>query len=441
MAERASTWHGQLRTWLERLGVFGPAILLTIAGFAVCYHFVQPAPPRRLVIAAGPTDGAYYYYGRIYRDLLAKEGIVADLVATPGSIANIERLNQDRADVAFVQGGTRTDGGDTPLRSLASLYYEPIWLFVRRDAPVERLADLRGQRVAVDVEGSGTRAIALQLLADTGLDESAVQSFPLGGKDAAAALGGGRIDAAFFVIGAGSPVVHGLLAARDIRLVGIDRAAAYTLRHPYLTRLVLPEGAIDLATNEPPADMVLLAPAANLVVRKDFHPALAELLLSEAQQIHSYAGLFEAAGEFPSRQHLEFPIAPEAQRYFERGPSLLQRYLPFWAANLIDRLIILLLPVVTLVYPLIKIVPPIYNWRMRSRINRWYKELQAIERRVEPGASPDDLRHGLDEVERIAHKVQRLSMPASYGSPLYTLRNHIAMLRDDLRNAVAPEAP
>ncbi len=436
MAADAPRRRGQLRTWLERIGVFGPGALLTIAAFAIAYHFIQPAPPRHIVMATGSRDGAYYYYGRMYRDLMAQEGIDVTLTETAGSIANIGLLERGEADVAFVQGGTRSDEGKTPLRSLGSLYFEPVWLFVRKDLPVARLAELRDRRVAVDREGSGTRVVALQLLADTGLEGGALETSPLGGAEAADALRQGRLDAAFFITAANTPLVRGLFASPELRLLAIDRAPAFRLQHRFLSLLTLPEGAIDLAANLPAADTVLLAPTANLVVRGDFHPALAELLLIEARKIHGYAGICEEAGAFPSRSHLEYPIAAEAQRFFDAGPSFLQRYLPFWAANLVDRLKIMLLPLIALAYPLFRIIPPTYNWRMRSRIDRWYKELQSIEQNLETGASSDELRRRLVELEALEQKVRRLTMPVAYGNSLYSLRLHIAMLRDELRDAI-----
>jgi hypothetical protein len=269
-----------------------------------------------------------------------------------------------------------------------------------------------------------------------GLDGDAVQVAPLGAADAATALREGRLDAAFFITAANTPLVRGLFEAPEIRLLAIDRAAAYRLQHRFLSLLTLPEGAIDLVKDVPATDMVLLAPAANLVVREDFHPALAELLLIEARKVHGYAGIFEEAGAFPTRTHLEYPIDATAQHFFDAGPSLLQRYLPFWAANLVDRLKIMLLPLIALAYPLLRVVPPTYNWRMRSRIDRWYKELQSIERDLEAGASRDNLRRGLAELEAIEQKVRRLTMPVAYGNPLYSLRQHIAMLRDELRDAI-----
>jgi TRAP transporter TAXI family solute receptor len=411
-------------------------MVIMVAGLVIAYQFIKPAPPRHIVFATGPEQGAYAYYGRLYGDRLQREGVSVTTEITRGSIENIELLRDHRADIAFVQGGAAKDIEAPHLRSLASVYLEPIWIFVRKDASIGRLSELRGRRVALDKEGSGTRAVVPQLLADNHIREGDFIASSLGGGSAAQALHEGKVDAASFVIAPSAGVIQDLLAAPDIVLLGINRAAAYRLRHRFLSVVTLPEGAADLARDVPSADITLLATAANLVVRDDFHPALTELMLRIAKEFHSEAGLFEEAGEFPSRKYLEYPISEDARRFFDAGPSLLQRYLPFWAANLIDRLKIMLLPLITLVYPLFKLIPPTYDWRMKSRINRWYKDLQAIEEGAQRQPTAEELKRCLVELDRIEGIVQRLSMPVSYANPLYTLRLHIALLRGEIREAV-----
>jgi hypothetical protein len=312
-----------------------------------------------------------------------------------------------------------------------------VWIFARDDLPLQRLGDLRGRRVAIDEKGSGTRAIALQLLGDEGLASNELTLMPLGGEAAADGLRDGRIDAAFFVMPARDGAVHRLLTASGIRLVSIDRPAAQVLQHRFLSRLDLPEGAVDLPADLPRADTILLAAAANLVVRDDFHPALATLFLETGKTLHGEPGLFAEAGQFPSRQYIEFPLSDAARRYFDRGPSFLQRYLPFWAASLVDRLAIWLLPLVTIVYPIFKIIPTLYDSGMLSRINRWYKELQAIEWKIATRPAPEELRRRLAELDAVEARVQKLAMPVTYGNPLYTLRLHIAFLRGELQQALA----
>ena len=240
-------------------------------------------------------------------------------------------------------------------------------------------------------------------------------------------------DAAFFAISPRAPFMSEALALRGVRLLNIKRAPAYALQHRFLTVLTLPEGAINLRADVPSLDTMLLAPATTLVTSDNFHPALGEPILSMARRIHGEAGLFEQAGEFPARKFLDFPIADSAKRFFDSGPPFLQRYLPFWAADLIGRLKIILLPLITLVYPLFKLIPPTYDWRMRSRINRWYKDLQAIEDHIQTREPDADVSSEVTELDRLEASVGRLSVPLAYANPLYTLRSHIALLRDELR--------
>jgi len=439
MSPKSFRRERNIRTWPERARIFGPAILLSLLALIVTYHFVQPAPPRHIVLATGQEGGAYFLYGLRYQAELAREGIDVTVRPTSGSIENIHLLQKGEADVAFVQGGTAASVDAPALRSLASLYYEPVWIMVRKQAHIERISDLRGRRIAIDREGSGVRPIAVLLLADNGISSEAGTILPLGEEDAANALRAGKLDAAFFVISPRAPVVRSALAIPDVRLLSIKRAPAYALQHHFLSVLTLPEGAVDLRANIPPHDTVLVAPAATLVVGEHFHPALAELILSIARRIHSEPGLFEQAGDFPSRKFLDFPISDAAKRFFNSGPSLLQRYLPFWAADLIDRLKIILLPLITLVYPLFKLIPPTYDWRMRSRINRWYKDLQAIEEQIEAGGPNSDLTPQVAELDRLEANVGRLSVPLAYANPLYTLRSHIALLRDEVRQGRQPK--
>jgi uncharacterized protein len=421
------------RTWRERARIFGPAALLSLLALIITYHFVQPAPPRHIVLATAQEGGAYYLFGLRYQALLAQEGIDVTVRTTSGSVENIRRLQSGEADVAFVQGGTGTRANGPRLRSLASLYYEPVWILASKRSGIAQLTDLKRKRVGIDQEGSGTREVALLLLADNGIDQQTATLLPVGGEDAANALRTGKLDAAFFVISPRAPVVQKVLAIPGVRLLSIKRAPAYALQHRFLTVLSLPEGAMDLRANLPPHQTVLLAPATTLVVGEKFHPALAELLLSISQRIFGEPGMFEQAGDFPSPKFLEFPISDAAKRFFHSGPPLLQRYLPFWAADLIDRLKIILLPLITLVYPLFKLIPPTYDWRMRSRINRWYKDLQAIEGELQARDPKADVSAELEELNRLEANVGRLSVPLSYANPLYTLRSHIALLRDELR--------
>ncbi len=319
----------------DLIRVGGPAIIVTMLGFVLAYQFVGPAPPKRVVIATGASDGAYFAFAGKYRAILAKEGIELAVRPTAGSVENLALLQDAKngVDVALVQGGIGTPGSHPGLVSLGSLYFEPLWLFTRL-RELEDLLPLVGARIAVGPQGSGTRAVALRLLAENGLDKDNVRLMLLGAGAGAAALRAGTVEAVFFVGSAQAPVVRRLLATPGVYLANFRRAEAYARRFRFLSAVSLPEGVLDFAGNVPDREILLLAPAATLVASPGLHPALVQLLMRAATATHRDGGLFERAGEFPSLDFTDFPVSPDARRYIESGPSLLQRFLPFWAADI-----------------------------------------------------------------------------------------------------------
>jgi TRAP transporter TAXI family solute receptor len=408
-----------------------------LLGFVVAYQFTGPLPPERITIAAGSKDGAYTAFAKQYRSILARNGIELIVRNTAGSMENLKLLqsNKSGVDVAFVQSGTGGVEKQENLVSLGSVYYEPIWVFTRGDTPVKRIAELRGKRIAIGPPGSGTRTVALQLLSDNGMTIQPDQFSTLGGNQAVDGLLTGKVDAVFTVPSVRSSNVQKLLKAGGVQLMTFERAAAYIQYHTFLSRLMLPEGVIDLKRNFPPRDTALLASTANLVARKDFHPALSDLLLQVASEVHSEGGLFEKRGEFPSSGHLDFPLSKEAERFFKFGPPFLQRFMPFWAATLVDRLKVMLLPFIILLIPLLKIVPPAYNWRVRSKIYRPYKDLQDLDARIRENLPIDDLDDCMAELKKIEFEVKKINVPLSYSEPLYNLRLHIELLATKIRDA------
>ena len=358
---------------------------------------------------------------------------------TAGSVENLNLLAAGEVDVAFVQGGTVADvDGTGSLVSLGSLYFEPLWLFYRLDAPIERLTDLHTRKVAVGKPGSGSRAVALQLLDDNRIDAQVAELVEMSTADAVDALRAGIIDAVFAVASPRSPVIETLLHAPDVGLMSFERAEAYSRTHRFLSSVVLPQGVISFVDNTPPEDVVLLAPTANLVATDDLHPALISLLLQAATEVHGGGGLFEAFNQFPSSAYIELPIDHEAERYLRSGPPFLQRYLPFWAAVLVDRLLVMLLPILALMIPLFRIMPPMFRWRIRSRIYRWYRELLAIDPVLHHDEVAQPLETRIEELNRIEHEVAKVDVPMSYADQLYHLRLHINLIREKLESQRKP---
>ena len=417
-----------------RLKTFGPAIALTLIGFIIAWQFVNPAPPHTITIATGQADGAYYLFAERYREILAEASVTLEIRKTAGSLENLRLLEAGEVDLAFFQGGSGISTADDDITALGSLYYEPLWVFYRHPEVARRLTDFQGKRLATGAAGSGTRELVRALLEDNRIDSPADKLQALGGKAAARALRQDAADAAFFVASPRSPLIQELLHDKTIRLMSFTRAAAYTDLNHALAAVTLPEGVIDLQANIPPQDVALLASTANLIARDDFHPALVSLLLQAATRVHGGGGLFEKPGEFPNARHVDFPLNKDARRFYRHGPPFLQRYLPFWTANLVDRMMIMLVPLLTILVPLVKVMPPTYRWQVRRKIYRWYHELHAIDIQHPDQASAAELAELLQRLDVIEEEVRKVKVPLSYSDELYNLRLHIGMLRNRLRD-------
>ena len=407
-----------------------PIFAILVAAIAIGVYFIKPAPPAKLVMASGQREGRYGYYAKQYKEFFARNGVKLEIHPSTGAVQNVALLMDEDSgvDVAFVQGGTGFGANAPDLVSLGSLYYEPLWVFYR-GAPITDLDGLRGKKIAIGADESGTRALSLQLLAMNGTVLPPTQLLPIGGKDAEEQLMSGKIDAVMVVAPADSGSITRLTAAPGIHLLSFERAEAYTRLFPYLNKLILPRGVFDLATNVPAKDVILIAPTANLIARDSLHPALAYLLMRAATEIHRGAGALDREGEFPSPRDTGFPLSEEAQRFYKSGPPLLQRYLPFWAANLVDRLWVVLLPILAISVPLVKLVPPLYRWRVRSRIYRWYARLKEIELQLDDKPDTVKLEEMLERLEKIEGAVNGIPTPLAYSDNLYSFRSHIDLVR------------
>jgi TRAP transporter TAXI family solute receptor len=414
-------------------------VALAAGAFLLIFHYLRPAPPQRITLATGAAGGAYEYFGERYRQAMARHGIELILQPTSGSVENLKRIKTEaEIDLAFIQGGIAVDPESKDLITLGSLYVEPMWIFYRGKRELTRLTELARHKVAIGAPGSGTQLFALQMLTATGIPTDSPSLLPMDAKSSAAALLTGEIDAAFVVAAPEAPVIQGLLAHSDIRIVDLAHAEAYVRRFPHLASEVLPAGSLDLARPNPPRDLHLLATTATLVAKKDIHPAIISLLLQTAQDIHGSAGLFQRNGEFPTLRDRSLPVSSVARRFYESGPPLLQRYLPFWAAIMVERLIIAIVPLLALLLPLMRVSPALYNWRMRSRIYRWYGELKHLEAEFAARPDPSRVPEWLQHLDRIEEHATHRRIPLSFANELYTLREHIQLIRLRVRAIVVP---
>lgn len=406
--------------------IAAPSIVVVLIGFAVAYRFVEPAPPRAFAIASGSETGAYYRFAKLYETDIGEEGIVLNVLPTAGSMENLDMLRAGEVSVAFLQGGIATGEDAEILVAVADVFLEPLWIFLKAGAGVEFLGDLSGKRIAIGAVGSGTREIALPLLADNGIDAATATLEEIGGRAALEALEAGRLDAAIYVLSPTAPLIEEALRIPGVSLMDFSRRhLAYEGRYPYLASTIIPEGFFDLRQNIPDRPATLLAPKAMLVARKDVHPALISLLLQTASAVQPTVSGLGKPNVFGLPAGAGLPVSSEAKRFFTEGPSLLQRYLPFWAAVLIDRLKIMMLPLVTLLLPLVRMGPPVYVWRARVKIYRWYTVLRAIDQRHKKGVASKNLAVDIKRLITLENELTRVKVPLSYMAELYDLNLHL----------------
>lgn len=413
--------------------------LAVIVGAAVwlAFAFLKPTPPRVVTMATAAEGSISAELGKRYRELLARDGVELRLRPSAGAVAYVEDLRDPKSgvSVAIIPNGITTRRDSPELVSLGTLFYEPLWIFSRGRALLGNERPSRKLRISVGTQGSGARAFSVEFLARLGIaDGRNANLLALPSKEAGEKLARGEIDAAILLDAWESPLVRELLAARDVHLVDAPRADSWVALYPYLNKVVLPAGVADMARNVPPADVTLLAPKASLVVREDLHPAIQYLLLQAAAQIHSGPGVFHKAGDFPAPESIDLPLSDQARQFYKTGPPFLQRHLPFWLAILIQQLLVLLIPVLGLLYPLLRFAPAAFDWAMRRKILRLYAELKLLDDELAT-RHPHRVEDLTARLEQLDEEVDHLWLPISFRPLVYQLRMHISLVRERLKRA------
>jgi len=429
------TWSLLHRYW----PLFSLIALLALL-FAAGVFVVATLPPRTIVMATGPKGGANHQLGDLYREFLAKSDVELKLMPTAGGPENLELLRDSKSgvSVALIQGGDASGAESSGIESLGTVGYSPLWLFHRRDV-TGNLRGLSGRRVSIGPEGSSARAFALDILKRTKTEGTIGELLGYSPQVAAEKLIAGEIDAAFIVTGWDSPAVQLLIDADGVELASFPRADALVVLYPFLTRLLLPRGIFDIAADRPASDVVFLGSRSVLAVRTDLHSALQYLLLTAAMEVHSPSGIFQKAGQFPIAESVDLPLSAEAWRFHRSGRPFLQEQLPFWFAVLIGRALFVLVPLMAVVYPMFKFLPMIYDWTMRSRIRRFYREMRSVENAMEDKSRQLDASAMTAKIDELEQRAIHLRLPNAYDSALYTMRVHIGLLRSHLESILSNE--
>lgn len=410
--------------------------------FAV-FWFIHTAPPHTIIMTSGAPGSSFATNAEKYRLILETDHVRLKILPSKGSLENLQRLNDPAfpVDIGFVQGGITNDPESNNLVSLGSVTYEPLLVFYRSDKPVKLLSGFAGKRVAVGSVGSGTRSLALQLLALNGIKTNGTTSLlDLDGDDAANALLAGTADAVFLMGDTTSgAVMRKLLADSSIGLFDFTQADGYTRRISYLNKLVLPQGSMDFGKNIPPHDVNLVGPTVEIIARPNLNPALSDMLIEAAKHVHNPAGVFKRHNEFPAPIEHDFPISAEAERYYRSGKKFLYNFLPFQLASVINRILVVFVPAVLVMIPTLRLIPATFRWRMQLRINRWYRELLALERSLVSDQSTASQEKLMTQLGRIETEVNKMKVPTSFAGQFYDLRGNILFVRNQLSKALAPK--
>jgi TRAP-type uncharacterized transport system substrate-binding protein len=423
-----------------------PWVLLTLAwillaGALAWVVFVvgNALPPRHIVMTTGPEGGAYRELGEKYRQFLARFRVRLETRASLGNKENLQRLKDPRSGVSvgFVSGGLTSEAESPGIVSLGAVEYYPLWIFCRGIPEPVRLFNLRGKRVSIGPEGGGTRPLVLELLRVNGL-EGSITASELSPGPGGEALLAGELDCACMLTTAEAPIVRKLLADERVALVNFPRADAYVAHYPYLRKVVVPEGVGSFSANLPPRDVPLIATTASLLIREDLHPAIQFLLLQAAEEIHSRGGVLDRPGQFPAPEPVDVPLSPEAKPFYKSGGSFLQRHLPFWLWVFASRLLLLLVPLVGILYPLTQIIPAFVDVIVNLRLNRLYGELRDIEAHLDLGDPPEEV---VERFQRLEKRVRHVYVPTRNARSLYTLRQHLNLVRDRIAPPDYQELP
>jgi hypothetical protein len=427
----------------ELFGLSSAVSLSVVLVFSLCalfalFWFFHSAPPSTIIMTAGPPDSVFQVNAEKYAKILARNHVKLKILPSEGSLENLKRLADPRfkVDVGFVQGGVSDGTNIENLVSLGSVAYQSLLIFYRSTSPVELLSQFQGKRLAIGPEGSGTRTLALVLLKANGIEPGGVTDLSdLDADDAEEALLYGRIDAAFMMGDNSShKVMHNLLLAPDVRLFDFTQAAGYTRRIGYLNKLELPKGSIDFGKDIPQTDIHLIGPTVEFIARADLHPALSDLLIEAAQEVHGKAGLFKRQGEFPVPIEHEFRLSDDAIRYYKSGKGFIYRNLPFRVANLVRRVLVVIVPAFIVLFPVLQLIPALYRWRIRLIIYRWYRELLALERDMMGDDAPEKREALLVRIGRIETEFNKMKVPAWFADQFYVLRGHIIFVHEQLKN-------
>jgi TRAP transporter TAXI family solute receptor len=411
-------------------------IVLLIILFGVLWILVPP-PPKSIELATGFPTGLYYQFGERLKAELSQDGVDLKVRSTGGTIDNLALLNDPKSgvDFAMVQGGVANISEYPNLVSIAGMFYEPIWVWYREGAfksdggQLKILSQLKGKRVSIGNEGSGTLSLTKDLLQISGITDKEIDAQKLKPDEAIAKLSAGELDAVFIVAAAEAPILRKFYAIPGIRLMNFDQADAYTRNLPYLSKVTVPRGLLSIQYDQPRQDIQVMAATATLVAHNNVSPALISLLLGASYDILKSYSRLQKTGEFPSGTGLDFPLDVDAEIYLKDGPSFLHRHLPFWTAVWAGRFVKIVIPLLVILIPLFTYIPTAKNFLLRLKLAQVYEELKVIEKNAQNPALKEK---NFKDLEAIEKRVGNIKVSMLDAKELYDLKGHVGEVRGRL---------
>ncbi len=414
-----------------------PTLLRAVVGI-VCFagavwfvlQYITPPPPSIITIATGAKGGAYEFFAQQYKAILARSHVTLNIRITDGTSENIRLLEDPKSgvQVGFVVGGASNSEQAPGLLSLGRVNYQVFWIFYRGAETLEHLTQLKGKRIGVGPEA----IVSLKVLGAAGVNSDSATLLPLAGSAAVEALNDGRLDVMFTALAPDSPIVQSLLRDPNVRLMSVSQIDALTRIFPYLNRLVLPQGVIDLEHNIPPADVNLVGTTNAVVVHSNLHPEIIDLLAKALVEVHGGAGIFQRTGEFPTQADPEFVVADGAREFYKNGPSYLNKYLSYWTVSLLKKIIAVVLSCAVLIVPFSNVVPKLTRWVVQDRMRHLYSQLRVIETRMQEDLTAAQLDVLQSELEEIDQSTSNLGVPIRHSDLFFDLKTHINLVRERL---------
>ena len=415
----------------------GAAFFILAALLFSTLWVLVPPPPRSIELATGFPTGLYQKFGERLQSELAEQGVSMKLRTTGGTGDNLALLSDQHSgvDFAMVQGGVADLSKYPGLVSIAGVFYEPVWVWYRESSfkneggRLNLLSQLKGKRVSIGNDGSGTLTLTSQLLKASGLSMNDFYAEKLKPLDALEKFKKNELDAVFIVSAAEAPILKNFYETPGIRLMSFEQADAYVRLFPFLSKVTVPRGVMSIAYDLPRQDIQVLAATATLVGKDDVSPALVTLLLGDTYDILKTYSYLQKPGEFPSGTGLDFPLHVDAEIYLKDGPSFLHRHLPFWTAVWIGRFAKIVIPLLVILIPLFTYIPAAKNFFLRLKLSRVYEELKVIEKNA---SVPELKEKNYSDLADIERRVGNIRVSMLDAKELYDLKGHVGEVRGRL---------